>query len=171
MDRADEGQTKARTDVLREAVTMMLYVSIVLLAELAALPKDGHGRSEIHGWGLAALIWGTAVGLALAHWFSFELAARLFSTGHVREIELAIGAGQVAGAVVVALLSTVPIVFVRDGSEIGWMIFVPALLVGATGFATARTAGRSAGFSLVVGLLITCAGLLVAAVKNWLVGH
>lgn len=150
---------------------MMLYVSIVLLAELAALPKAGHGGSEIHGWELAGVVWGTAFSLALAHWFSFQLAAQLFSTGRVREIDLMTGAGQVAGAIVVALLSTIPILFRSDGSEIERMIFVPASFVGATGFATAKTAGRSALFSLVVGLLILCAGVLVAAAKNWLVGH
>lgn len=171
MNRADEGRTGARTEALREALTMMLYVSIVLLAELAALPKAGHGGNGIHGWELAGLAWGTAMGLALAHWFSFRLAARLFSTGQVHEIDILIGVAQVGGAVVVALLSTVPLVFVGEDSDIGAMIFVPALIVGATGFATARSRGRSASYSLLVGLLMICAGFLVAAVKNWLVGH
>jgi hypothetical protein len=150
---------------------MMLYVSIVLLAELATLPKAGHDGGEIHGLGLAGLLWGTAFGLALAHWFSFRLAARLFSTGRVREIDVVIGAAQVAGAVAVAVLATIPVAFVGDDAEIEATIFVPALIVGTAGFATARTAGRSMVFSLLAGLLIMCVGVLVAAAKNWLVGH
>src|SRR3954462_2681580 len=54
----------------REALTMALYVSITLLATLTAVPSDAH-LNEL------AIIWGTTIGLALAHWFAFVLAARL----------------------------------------------------------------------------------------------
>jgi hypothetical protein len=166
-----EDRAGARMEVLREGATMALYVSIVLMATLAALPKAGHGGGEIHGWRLAGIVWGTTLGLALAHWFSFRLAARLFATGRAHEIDFAVGAAQVVAALVVALLSTIPLVVRGDGSEIERAIWVPALIVGASGFAAARTQARSLGYSLLAGLLILCVGVAVAAAKNWLVGH
>src|SRR5262245_10537118 len=70
-----------RAEIFREAVTMVLYVSVVEIAELAALPEDHflHGRvTGPVGVKLLEIVWGTAVGLALAHWFAFRLAAPAF---------------------------------------------------------------------------------------------
>src|SRR5436190_6229463 len=68
-------------EIFREAVTMVLYVSVVEIAELAALPEshfaDGTVTGAVGGQ-LLAIVWGTAVGLALAHWFAFRLAAPAF---------------------------------------------------------------------------------------------
>jgi hypothetical protein len=111
------------------------------------------------------------LGLALAHWFSFRLAARLFASGRPHEIDFAIGVAQVGAAVVVAVLSTIPIVFAGGGSQIERTIWVPALIVGASGFAAARAQARSLRYSFGAGLLILCVGVAVAAAKNWLVGH
>src|SRR4051794_3274387 len=69
---------EARAEVLREAVTMGLYVSVVLIAELAAIPETHLAGGRVTGpvgGQLLALVWGTAVGLAVAHWFAFRLAA------------------------------------------------------------------------------------------------
>ena len=166
---ADESE---RRDVLREVVTMMLYVSILLLAEMASLPDGQDGPHAFHGQALLALIWGTALGVAAAHWFSFRLAARLFSpTGDVNEIDFLIGIAQIMGAAAVAALCTIPVILVDDDSEIRATIFVPALIVAAAGFATARTSGRSTRSSILVALLAMAAGLLVAGLKNLLAGH
>ncbi len=161
-----------RREVFREAVTMMLYVSILLLAEMASLPESNDGSHAFHGRALLALIWGTALGVAAAHWFSFRLAARLFSPdGEVNETDVLIGIAQIAGAAAVSALCTIPVILVGDDSELQVTIFVPALVVAAAGFATARTAGRSARYAVLVALLAMAAGLLVAGLKNLLAGH
>ncbi len=161
-----------RREVLREAVTMILYVSILLLAEMASLPERSDGSHAFHGQALLALIWGTAIGVAAAHWFSFRLAARLFpQTATVNETDFLIGLAQIAGAAVVAALCTIPVILVDDDSELQVTIFVPALIVAAAGFATARTAGRSTRYAVLVGVLAMAAGLLVATLKNVLAGH
>lgn len=163
------GAAGARTEIAREAVTMVLYVSIVLLATLTALPADaGEG---VHGTRLAAAVWGTALGLALAHWFAFRLAARLFGGGEVGALDVEVGLAQLGGAVVVAALCTIPIVVLGDESEVEVATVVPALIVGAAGYATARVAGRPTRSSLVVGMIVLVLGLLVAAVKNLLAWH
>jgi hypothetical protein len=172
MERSAMANESERLAVLREAVTMMLYVSILVLAEIAALPTFEGDPHAFHGRALLALIWGTALGVAAAHWFSFRLAARLFSpTGDVNETDVLIGIAQIAGAAAVAALCTIPVVLVDDDSELRVTIFVPALIVAAAGFATARTAGRSTRYAVVVALLAMAAGLLIAGLKNVLAGH
>ena len=117
-----------KTEVLREATTMVLYLSIVLLATFTALPgKSGVG---VRGAGLVALIWGTALGLTLAHWFAFRLAARAFSSGEVSRTDVQIGMAQVAAAFAVALLCTIPVLMFGDDDEIQMATWVPALIVG-----------------------------------------
>jgi hypothetical protein len=78
----------------REATTMVLYVSVVEIAELAALPEshlaDGQVTGAV-GAELLGIVWGTAVGLALANWFAFHLAARAFRGDHVTGLDTRIG--------------------------------------------------------------------------------
>lgn len=172
MDDANE-----RIEARREAVTMMLYVSIVLLATLSVLPtgegsnEAGHEAAGVHGAGLVSLVWGTALGLALAHWFAFRVTSRVFAGSRPRETDLMIGAAQVIGAAAVAALCTVPIVLFDDSADVQATGFVPALIVGAAGYAAARIPGRSRLYSAVVGLVALVLGLLVATVKNILAGH
>jgi hypothetical protein len=87
---------------------MVLYVSVVLLAELSALSRgDDHGviRGPV-GWKLVAICWGTTVGLAVTHWFAFRLTAQGFGRGtfsrHDREVAL----GQIGGTGCRALRAT-----------------------------------------------------------------
>ena len=58
---------------------MSLYVAIVLLAALMVVPdSSGHGDVQVLG-----LVWGTTIGLALAHLFAFRVSARLVSEGRI----------------------------------------------------------------------------------------
>ena len=66
------------SEAVREAVTMALYVGVVLAAEFVAVEE--HAVDELS---TVAVIWGTAVGVALAHVFAFNLAARLFAGGRL----------------------------------------------------------------------------------------
>src|SRR3954466_11536495 len=93
--------SEGRKDVLREAVTMILYVSVVLIAELAAIPEKhfAHGRvTGAVGARLLAIVWGTAVGLAVAHWFAFRLAAPGFRGERPNRWDTYVGLAQLGGA-------------------------------------------------------------------------
>jgi len=166
-----------RIDALREAMTMVLYLSIVLLATLATLPSgvdsagDGHGAGGVHGLGLVGLIWGTTIGLALAHWFAFRLTARAFSAGKVSDKDVRVGLAQMAGAASVAVLCTIPVLVIGDAGEVQVTAFVPAVIVGVAGYFVARGAGRTKTQSLIVAAVVMLLGLTVAAVKNFLIGH
>lgn len=166
-----------RVDVLREAMTMVLYLSIVLLATLAALPtgveasSDSHGGGGVHGLELVGLIWGTTIGLALAHWFAFRLTARAFSGGKPTEGDLYVGLAQIAGAAGVAFLCTIPVLLFGDSNEVQAATVVPGVIVGIAGYFTARAGGRSKTQALILGGIVMVLGLTVAAVKNFLLGH
>src|ERR1700750_3096861 len=91
-----------RVEVFREATVMVLYVSVVEIAELAAVPERHRAHGAVTGpigGQLLAILWGTAVGLALAHWFAFRLAAPAFRGERPTHLDFQIGLGQLTGAV------------------------------------------------------------------------
>ncbi len=170
------GADEERIELLREATIMALYVSIVLLAAFTALPSgeeggDGHVEGGVHGVALIGLIWGTTLGLALAHWFAFRISVRVYGGGQASRQDVRIGIAQMAGAVIVAALCTIPVLMVSDAGDVAATSFVPALIIGGAGFAVARAGGRTRVQSMILGGVVLVLGLAIAGVKNFLVGH
>jgi ABC-type amino acid transport system permease subunit len=92
-------------DYLRkEAWTMGLYVTVCLLAGLTALESVVAIPGHVFG-----LVWGTTVGLALAHLFAFRLAGRLVHDGRFPRSDQIVSAIQLAAAAVVALVVSIPV--------------------------------------------------------------
>lgn len=155
-------------ELWREATTMVLYVSVVLLAELAGLPAgtdaDGSRRGPT-GWALVAVVWGTTVGLALAHWFAFRLAAHSFG-GRPRGHDVAIGLAQVAGAAFVALLVSLVELVLPGHIHRQAVMYELVLLIGVVGYLVARSSGRSVARSLLFGGVALVAGLVAAVLKS-----
>jgi hypothetical protein len=153
---------------------MILYVSVVEIAELAALP-EGHfiqGRSTGPTGGyLLAIVWGTAIGLALAHWFAFRVAAPAFRGERATYVDIQIGVAQLAGAALVAALSSLPVLLFSDVLAHETIGDVPAVLVGAVGYLIARSAGSGRLASLFYGLTALAVGVAVALVKTKLGAH
>ncbi len=114
---------------------------------------------------------GTAIGLALAHWFAFVVAGVGFAGGKVLRHDLRLAGAQVVGAAVVAAATTVPVVLVDDESQVDAALFAPALILGVAGYLVGRDGGRSAAASIVAGVVALGAGLLVASIKTVLAGH
>jgi hypothetical protein len=160
--------------LLREATVMILYVSVVEIAELAALPEShfAHGRvTGADGGALLAIVWGTAVGLALAHWFAFGLAAPAFRGERPTHLDVQIGLAQMAGAVLVAALSSLPALLFSNVRAQETSGHVPALLVGVVGYLVARQTGSSRLASSFYGVTAIALGVLVALVKSALAAH
>jgi hypothetical protein len=116
------------------------------------------------------VIWGTTVGLAMAHWLSFRLTARAFGGGRVSQRDLEVGLAQIAGAASVALLCSIPALLVGD-SGVEATTWVPAGIVGIAGYAVGRASDREKPQSLALGVAAMILGLTVATVKNFLLGH
>jgi hypothetical protein len=159
----------------REATTMALYVSIVLLATLAALPAghdDGHEavRGPV-GIELVAILWGTTVGLALAHSFAFLVATQGLGGGRLHGHDLREATAELAGAAFVAAVSSVPVLLLSEETEQQVVPFVLALIIGVVGYLVEHLNGRTRVASVVFGVATLVVGLLVAGVKNLLTGH
>src|SRR3954451_3715492 len=161
-------------EIFREAVTMVLYVSVVEIAELAALPEshfaDGTVTGAVGGQ-LLGIVWGTAVGLAIAHWFAFRLAAPAFRGERPTRHDTFIGLAQVGGAMFVAAVSSLPVVFFSDVRAQETTGDVPAILIGIVGYLIARHTGKSRLPSVFLGVTALALGILVAAVKSVLAAH
>jgi hypothetical protein len=153
-------------EVRKEAYTMALYVAICLLAALAAIPDPTHGDGEVF-----LVIWGTTIGLTVAHLFAFQVSARLVAEGKVRRHDAVATTAQLAGAVAVALLATVPVILMPASSELDVVRLVLAGFIGAVGFAVARGGGASTGRAARYALWVLLMAGAIATFKNVLVGH
>jgi hypothetical protein len=147
-------------------MTMALYVSICLLAELAAFDD-----TALHHGVVFALVWGTTVGLALAHLFAFLLAGRLVEGRHVGTQTRSTAVAQLAGAVGIALIVSVVVVVVPTSAELNAARYDLAAVIGVIGYLVARRAGLSVVRAVLFAIAITIAGLAVAALKQWLGWH
>jgi hypothetical protein len=164
----------ARVEVFREAITMVLYVSVVEIAELAAIPEShfAHGRvTGAVGGQLLAIIWGTAVGLAVAHWFAFGLAAPAFRGERPTRQVIYVGLAGVGGAMFVAAVCSLPVLVLSDVRAQETTGDVPALLIGIVAYLVARASGRPRLASLFYGVTALALGVLVALVKSVLAVH
>jgi hypothetical protein len=163
-----------RSELLREAAIMILYVAIVEIATLAALPESNlhHGRvTGTVGGALLAVVWGTAIGLALAHWFAFQVAARAFRGERHTNLDTQIALAQLGGAVLVAALSSLPAIMFSDLRARQTTGDVPAALVGVVGYLLARRAGSSRLRSTFYGVAVCTLGVLVALAKSLIAVH
>lgn len=90
---------ETRTHLVREALTMALYLSIVLGAVLAG-GEDNHSNH-------VRLLWGTGVGLGVAHTFAFRLAAGFTrpNSKTTRDDKLVVGSIVAAVALVCGIAS------------------------------------------------------------------
>jgi hypothetical protein len=158
---------RSGAEARREAYTTALYVAICLLAVLTALSD----RSDGGHLGLFELIWGTTIGLALAHWFAFRVSARLVGAGTIGRHDAEAAAAQLVGALAVAVLATAPVVVLPAGSELDVVRLLLAGFIAAVGFAVARSGGAGVGRSAAYAGTVLVLALVIAVVKNVLGGH
>ena len=144
---------------------MALYVSITLLAALTA--TDDHGPVYLN---VLAVIWGTTIGLALAHWFAFGLAARLVGPiGDPGSVERELFA-ELAGAAGVAAVATIVVVVLPTHLEWEGARFTVAACIGIIAYAEIRALGGTRARALWVATVALVLAETVAAVKRAL-GH
>jgi len=167
-------QSPEHAEIVREALTMVLYVSVVEIAELAAVPEQHLSGGRVTGpvgASLLAIVWGTAVGLAIAHWFAFRLGGHAFRGDRVTGLDTKVGLAQVGAAMFVAAASSVPVLLFGDVREQEFTGFVPAVLIGIVGYLIARETGKGRLAAAAYGITALALGLLVATVKLALAAH
>jgi hypothetical protein len=150
----------------RAIATMMLYVSVVLMGAVATVPaSDLDDDFEV-----AAVIWGSALGLALAHWFAFNAAAHLFRGEGINREELREGLGEALAAVAVAGLATLPLLLLDATTAAAVSLIALSLVVTVVAYVASRHGGLSRRRALVRGAVTVVAATAVAVLKIWL-GH
>lgn len=163
----DDAASTHRRALAREFFASALYVALVLLAALVALPRDRLPTDHA----VVATLFGTALGLVLAHFVAFRFAAHFTSEAGRAEAPLIQEAGAgLAGGLVVALIAAVPyLLFDGDNALMGSLVAL-ATLPAIMGGAIARLRGRSRSQSLVAAGLALVLAMVVVYVKDFL-GH
>jgi hypothetical protein len=163
----DDRHVQHRLELAKEAATMALYVSICLLAALTVVSDS----ELVHGRTVFKVIWGTTLGLALAHLFAFRLSARLVAAGSIQRADAEVAAAQFAGSLVVAVLATVPVLLLDGEAEPSVTRWVLAGFIALVGFVVARSSGASKVRSAVYASATTVIALAIVVIKNVLSGH
>jgi len=145
---------------------MALYVAICLIAALTALENVTAIPGHILG-----LVWGTTVGLALAHVFAFRVAGRLVHDGVLPKADRIISAVQLAAAAAVAVVVSIPILLASTENELNWARYTCAAIIGAVGYFTARGAEHSRVRALIFSIGVLAVATAIAVLKHRLVGH
>ena len=161
-----EGHT-FRQELRKEGTTMSLYVAVALLAALMAVSNTtGHHVVEVLG-----IVWGTTIGLTLAHLFAFRVSSRLVSDGRIHPHDAKIAAAQLAGSALVALLCTIPILLFAESAELDAVRLALAGYVAIVGYMVASANGSPRGRSTVYAGAVLVVALAIAVFKNVLGGH
>jgi hypothetical protein len=161
-----EDHGAARDQLRKEAWTMALYVAVCLIAGLTALESVVAVPGRVLG-----LVWGTTVGLALAHVFAFRIAGRLVHDGRLPKSDQIAGAVQVGGATAVAVLVSLPVLIAPPASELDWARYTCAGIIGVVGYEVARGAERGRVRAALFGLGVLAVALVIAALKHRLASH
>jgi uncharacterized membrane protein len=143
---------------------MALYTSITLLVGLSLVGEHDHGP------GVWALIWATTLGLALAHWVAFGLAARIVEPGYDHDEVGRTLAVQVGGSLVVALVASVVVAVVPEQHERAYAQVAIGMLIGAIVLVYARSHGRTWKRSL-LGAVAVVAVAWTAVLIRTVLGH
>lgn len=163
----DDEASAHRRALAREFFASALYVALVLLAALVALPRDRLPTDHA----VMATLFGTALGLVLAHFVAFRFAAHFTAEAGRAEAPLFQEAvAGLAGGLLVAIIAGIPyVVFDGDDALLGSLIAL-ATLPAIMGGAIARLRGRSRAQSLAAAGLALVAAMVVVYVKDFL-GH
>jgi hypothetical protein len=86
-------------------------------------------------------------------------------------VDIQIGIAQLAGAALVAVVSSLPVLLFSDVRAQETIGDVPAVLVGAVGYLVARRTGSGHLASAFYGLTALALGVVVALVKTKLSAH
>lgn len=158
-------RSKEDIEVLREAVTMALYISLSLLAVLAAVPSDIIGEPSA----VAFTVGLTSLGLVLAHQVAFRLSTRLLHHGILSPTERRLLGAQLLGGLAVTFVAVLPIV-IFGSDALPWTFLLLLAFVAVVGYTAARSVplGRGRSLLYVAGVIVVALGVLIIKL---LVGH
>jgi len=143
---------------------MALYTGIIVLATLIAFPQDVKSGAN-HDRFVLLIMWGQTIGLTVAHWFAFNLAAAEFRGGLPLRRDVLQGVVEVGGACAIAVAMTIAMLVFGDSNNVLVATFVSTAVIALAGYATARKAHRSVVSSILFGCIVLVLGLSIATLK------
>lgn len=145
---------------LREAATIGLYLSIVILALLVGLTAEDSAQHQVQ------IIWGTAIGLSLAHLFAFRMTALFAAGGRLTEEDKWSIGGIVVATALIAGIATVPYLLLDDVLDAQTLSMVLLLgVIAASGYASGKKAHLPTARSVMYSGVIVVLALIVVFIK------
>ena len=154
--------TRTDPSLRREADMMAFYLAITLLVALS-VAKDGAPPPLPE---LLLVIWGTTLGLAMAHWFALGLSAYLVEDPGLHHTPGEMLFSQLVMAVTLAVLASVAVLAVPlVQEELPSGRIAVGLFVGALVVVEARARGHRLARALALGAVGLGLALAVTVVK------
>ena len=162
-DRLREQVRATRTDpsLRREADMMAFYLGLTLLVALNVAPEQTPPPLPE----LLLIIWGSTVGLAVAHWFALTFAALLVRDESPQRTPGELLFSQVVMAVVLALVASTVILLAPIRAEVLTARLAVAVFIGVLVTSEARASGRPLWRAVAVGMAALGVALALATVK------
>jgi hypothetical protein len=157
---AGRGAAGWPVEAKREAVAIAVYLCLVLAAEFVAL-----GHVETTEAAVLEVIWGTTVGLTLAHIFAFDLAARMHLRGRLQPVDRLAVWLQLGAAIVIAGVLSIPFLLLDDSAALDVAGFEVAITLGGAAYFASREADRTRARALVNAALVLVVANAVVGVK------
>lgn len=165
-DEAPVAESEARL-AAREFFAAALYMALVLLAVLVTVPTEKVPSDAT----TVGVLFGSAIGLTLAHWLAFGLAAHLTEEGGFAAESAAREAGaQVAGGLVVAAIASLPFLLLDGETAVRWALILLAAMPALAGLGIARIRRASWLRGAVVAVVVLVVAAIVVVIKVEL-GH
>ena len=144
---------------------MSLYLAIVLLAVHLGLGGDRQAGDDL------GVIWGTSLGLGLAHVFAFSVTTLLVSGGTPSDEDRETFRAIALAVLATAALASAPYVFLSDADDASSAsALVLWSMIGITVFGKARTEGAEPRRAL-VSTAITLVVATVVVVTKFVLTH
>lgn len=159
----DSGTDREATrDLWRESVTMALYISLSLLAALAAIPRiTWSTRTQV-----ALTVFLTALGLLAAHIVAYSVSTRLVTQGNLNAEARRVLAAQVGAGLVVAVVAAAPALLVDSSISLEVAGFLLAAFIAAVAFTAAKQAGGSNGRAVMYTVFVLAFAAIVLWIKH-----
>jgi hypothetical protein len=154
--------TRHDPSLRREADMMAFYLATTLLVALSVAPDAAPPPVPE----LLLIVWGTTVGLAVAHWFALGLSAYLVDDPGLHHTPAEMLLSQVVMAVVLAVVASVAVLLApATRAELLTGRVAVALFVGALVVVESRARGHRQVRALALGALALGLALAVATLK------
>jgi len=157
-------RTRRDLALRRESDLMGVYASITLLAALTA-GADHSSQSQV---GVLEVVWGTTVGLALAHWFALVLSAYLVRDPDLHHTPMEVFSSQLLVAAGICLAATVVVLLLPVDVERLGARLTAACFLGGLVVVEARVGGTALPKSLGYGVTALLCAVAVATAKWFL---